>query len=191
MHSANRTSCLDPLLWLFVLCCLIVGAHESAKAAELQGTGWERAAAARGLDPLLLYAVALTESGRRDSESTLRPWPWTLNIEGRPVFAKSKGEAAILLEKHRNASVDVGPLQVNIRWHGHRVDDISLLLEPDTNLEIGATVLMEALETAPGDLTTGIGRYHSSNASRGRSYARTVLAFYRHMLHQQDGGHAQ
>ena len=75
---------------------------------------------------------------------------------------------------------------MNIRWHGHRVDRLESLLDPKTNLGVGAAILKEALASAPGDLTTGIGRYHSTRPERAKAYARTVLSLYRHLLHQQN-----
>jgi soluble lytic murein transglycosylase-like protein len=158
----------------------------ASEPPDLIGTHWELAAKQAGVDPLMLYAVALTESGRTTGEGRITPWPWTLNVEGRAYFAETKKEAAALLASNRGRSVDVGLLQVNTRWHGHRVDDVEALLEPAINLEIGAAILEEALATAPGDLTTGIGRYHSVRLEHARPYARTVLSFYRFLLHHEE-----
>lgn len=162
----------------------------SAKALDLSDTYWEKAAHAAGLDPLLLYALALTESGHPAGTGQIKPWPWTLNVEGRAHFAKSRKEAAALLAAHHGKSVDIGLLQVNIRWHGHRVDTLDALLDPTINLDVGAAILKEALASAPGDLTAGIGRYHSARPQLARSYARTVLSLYRHLLHNEETGDA-
>jgi len=158
----------------------------SALAFDLDGTIWAKIARKEGVDPLLLYAVALTESGRPAERGQIKPWPWALNVDGDPVFAASREEAAKLLTAHRDKSVDVGLLQVNTRWHGHRVDRLEALLDPETNMAVGAAILKEALASTPGDLTAGIGRYHSAKPERARAYARTVLSLYRHLLHQQN-----
>ncbi len=158
----------------------------SALAFDLEGTAWANVAREEGVDPLMLYAVALTESGRPAARGQIEPWPWALNVDGNPIFAASRKEAARLLAIHRDKSVDVGLLQVNTRWHGHRVDKLEALLDPGTNLTVGAAILKEALASTPGDLTAGIGRYHSARPERAEAYARTVLALYRHLLHQQD-----
>ena len=155
-----------------------------ALALDVNHTPWSVAAQSAGLDdPLILRAIALAESGLVNDQGFIEPWPWALNIEGRAYFPASRDEAAALLSAHQDRSVDVGLLQINIRWHGHRVDDPKALLDPVTNLEIGAEILNEALASASGDLTTGIGRYHSSDLDRGHAYARTVLAFYRYLIH--------
>jgi len=165
---------------------LLLLMSKSALAFDLEGTAWANIARKEGIDPLMLYAVALTESGRPAGQGQIEPWPWALNVGGRPIFAASREEAARLLTIHRDKSVDVGLLQVNTRWHGHRVNRLEALLDPGTNLAVGAAILKEALASTPGDLTTGIGRYHSTKPERAKAYARTVLALYQHLIHQQD-----
>lgn len=160
-----------------------------AQAIDLKGTIWESAARTEGnLDPLLLYAIALTESGRPDGEGRIKPWPWALNVEGKALFAGTREEAVTLLETYRGRSVDVGLLQVNTRWHGHRVRHPAFLLDPEINLTVGARILKEALDASPGDLTAGIGRYHSSRQHQARRYARTVVRIYQHLLHTKEKG---
>ena len=61
---------------LFGLGFLSCGSR-SAPAFDLTGTAWAEAAAPHRLDPALLYAVALMESGR-PRDGGLAPWPWTL-----------------------------------------------------------------------------------------------------------------
>ena len=157
----------------------------ASEPPDLIGTHWELAAEQAGVDPLMLYAIALTESGRTTGGGRITPWPWTLNVEGHAHFADTKHEAAALLAANHGRSVDVGLLQVNTHWHGHRIHDVEALLEPAINLKIGATILQEALASAPGDLTAGIGRYHSGRPEHALPYARTVLSFYRFLLHKE------
>jgi hypothetical protein len=162
----------------------LLAISSSAIALEADRAAWTEATLKAGLDdPRMLQAIAFAESGRTGDHGRIEPWPWALNIEGQAFFPMSLDEAMALLSAHQDRSVDVGLLQINIRWHGHRVDDTRALLDPITNLEIGAAILKEALASAPGDLTAGIGRYHSSDPERARSYARTVLAFYRYLIH--------
>lgn len=173
------------LLAIFAFCLL----PWSASAVDLEGTVWDSAARSEGnLDPLLLYAIALTESGRPDGKGGIKPWPWALNVEGKALFAATKAEAAELLHTYRGRSVDVGLLQVNTHWHGHRVDDLEFLLDPEINLTVGARILKEALNASPGDLTAGIGRYHSSQQDRAQRYANTVVRIYQYLLHAQEKG---
>ncbi|MEQ8949098.1 MAG: hypothetical protein RIE76_01235, partial [Parvibaculum sp.] len=69
----------------------------------------------------LLAAVAMAESGRYSSKTRkARAWPWTINAEGRPYYFKTKREA---IEKTQNLldggmrSIDIGCMQVNLRYH--------------------------------------------------------------------------
>ena len=149
-----------------------------AAAFDLTGTAWAEAAAPHRLDPALLYAIALMESGR-PRDGGVAPWPWTLWLPGQGgVFLPSRDQALDALQENIGTPVDVGLMQVNLRWHGHRVGRPEELLEPRRNLEIAADILAEALATAPGDLELGIGRYHSPTEARARSYGRTVLTIW-------------
>ena len=146
----------------------------------LQGTAWWQIAMERGLDPYILYAVALVESARINARLAA-PWPWALNRQGRPIIPSSRLEARGILNEALNKgirSIDVGLMQVNVRWNGHRVHRPDDLLDPETNIRVGADVLTEAIDSAPGDLALGIGRYHTGwrNDADAYRYGRRVLA---------------
>ena len=164
---------------------LVVG--DRAAALDLAGTAWETAAQPYGLDPSLLYAIAIMESGRA-RDGGLAPWPWTLWIpqQGGRFFA-SEEEALATLRANAAAGVDIGLMQVNLRQHGHRVDWPEELLEPQRNLEVAAGILAEAVRSAPRDLELGIGRYHSPNEDRARTYGRTVLTILGRLEHVSSG----
>ncbi|MGE0147976.1 MAG: transglycosylase SLT domain-containing protein [Geminicoccaceae bacterium] len=153
----------------------------------MRDTAWAEAASPYDLDPSLLYAIALMESGRPRAGG-LAPWPWTLWLPGQGgVYLDSREQALVTLRAHSGTAVDVGLMQVNLRWHGHRVTSPEELLEPERNLAIAAVILSEALATAPGDLELGIGRYHSPDETRARDYGRTVLTIWQR-LRQLGGG---
>ena len=80
---------------------------KSALAFDLKGTAWADVAHEEGIDPLMLYAIALAESGRPAEQGQIEPWPWALNVEGDPIFAASREEAARLLAARSDKSVDV------------------------------------------------------------------------------------
>jgi hypothetical protein len=151
-------------------------------AADLAGTQWERIGRAHGLDPRLLYAVALLESGRSGAAG-VTPWPWVVNTPGGPRYFESESEAraalATLLTTHRPVDLDVGLMQVNLYWHGARVSSPAVLLDPVTNLELAAGVLASALRSAPADPALGAGRYHSWDPARARPFGERALALAR------------
>ncbi len=154
--------------------------HAKTSPTKLKSTLWWQIAGRHQLDPYILYAVALVESAKSSGSTHVTPWPWALNKSGKSIIPASQQEARTLLNKtlaegHRN--IDVGLMQINLHWHGHRVDKPEQLLNPVTNLQIGALVLAEAIHSVPNDLVLGIGRYHSwHNVSAAVAYGRKVLA---------------
>lgn len=87
------------------------------------------------------------------------------------------------MARHRPQAIDVGLMQINLHWHGDKVADPVQLLDAHTNLEIAAEILAEAIQSAPGDLELGVGRYHHwKNAAIARAYGRRVLRMVRAMI---------
>ncbi|TAL43044.1 MAG: lytic transglycosylase domain-containing protein [Methylovulum sp.] len=148
--------------------------------SRLQNTLWWQIANYHQLDPYVLYAVALVESAKRNDPNHITPWPWAINKSGKAIIPASQQEARRILTKalaEGSRNIDVGLMQINFRWHGHRVDKPEYLLNPVTNLQIGALLLAEAIQSAPHNLALGIGRYHSwQNVSAAVAYGRKVLA---------------
>jgi soluble lytic murein transglycosylase-like protein len=148
-----------------------------ARALDLSATRWEAVAQRHGVEPLVLYGVALQESRRLRGENLISPWPWTLRSPEGPRFYDSKDAAVAelreLLTRYRN--IDVGLMQVNLQWHGHRASP-DALLDAGMNLEVAAGILATAIASAPGDLELGIGRYHHWRSEAvARAYGRRVL----------------
>lgn len=154
-------------------------------AVDLGGTIFDKAAKEHGLDPLLIYSVALAESASGRGDGQISPWPWTLRVPGEPFYAESRDEAQekfIEFQKLYGRSIDVGIMQVNIGWNGHRVSSFEDLLDPETNVMVGAEVLSEAINSTENDLELGIGRYHTwKDEIRARNYGSRVLAIYRNL----------
>lgn len=148
--------------------------------SKLQSTLWWQIAEQHQLDPYILYAVALVESANANPLNHVTPWPWAINKSGKTIIPGSQQEARTILNKtlaEGSRNIDVGLMQINLHWHGHRVGKPEQLLNPVTNLQIGALVLAEAIQSAPHDLVLGIGRYHSwQNTEAAVSYGRRVLA---------------
>ena len=148
--------------------------------SKLQNTHWWQVARTHQLDPYILYAVALIESAKSNDLNAVTPWPWAINKSGKAIIPASKQEAHDILNKtiaEGDRNIDIGMMQINLHWHGHRVDKPEHLLNPVTNLEIGAKVLAEAIQSAPNNLVLGIGRYHSwQNVPLAVEYGQRVIA---------------
>lgn len=175
---------LTGLLQVPVLLLLGSGVCPSNAEASLnlEGTVFEQAGREANIDPLLLYAVALCESGYHSdpSKGLVAPYPWVLRTPDGPVYGESRAAAERALHRalKKSKSVDVGLMQINLRWNGHRVKVPSELLDPITNLRVAAEILNELFARHPHDAVKAIGLYHSSNPKRAAGYGRTVWRLY-------------
>lgn len=156
-----------------------------ANAFDLSDTPYQLVGIEKGLDPLLLYSVSLAESAYGIGEKgKIAPHAWTLRAS-KAHYSKTKDEAEATLQSYIDAGttlVDIGLMQVNLRWHGQRVTNPSDLLDPITNVRVAADILSEAINSAKGDITLGIGRYHHwGDEDRARNYGERVLAIYRNL----------
>lgn len=148
---------------------------------SLAGTAFESAGEQHQIDPLLLYSVALLESGYGHGKGTVGPWHLTLRSPEKAFYLDTPSEArkTLLSILSRTSAVDVGVMQVNIKWNGFRVAAPTDLLDLATNVGVGASILKEAILSSPGDLGLGLGRYHNwSDEKRARNYGSRVLAVY-------------
>lgn len=150
----------------------------------LEGTTWERVGKHYNLNPYLLYAVAITESATGGIR-TIRPHPWAIRTPQGPQYPATIENAEELLRslapEARNGS-DIGIMQVNYGSHRSRVGKASDLLDPERNLDIGAQILVEALQSAPNDDELGVGRYNSwRDEGRARAYGKRVLFVYKEL----------
>lgn len=158
-------------------------ASASALAQDAVPPGYRAIAAEYGLPDRLLYAVALTESGRPiKALGARRPWPWTLNVAGRGYFYPTREEALAALTRflaEGRESVDIGLMQVNWRHHRHRLGSPEAALEPYRNLRVAAAILSECSANR-GDWWAGVGCYHApADAERAARYRRRVAAHLR------------
>jgi hypothetical protein len=130
-----------------------------------------KASAESGVPVSVLRAIALTETGRT-KHGAFRPWPWTVNMEGRGVWFDSYEEARDYVARHhaRGArSYDVGCFQINYRWHGQHFASIEKMFDPDANAAYAARFLSE-LHAELGDWSRAAGAYHSRTPSFAGRY---------------------
>jgi hypothetical protein len=127
------------------------------------------AAAAHGVPPELLLAIGMVESGLT---------PWVLNAEGTPYFFDDAATAAVELERLRGEgteSIDVGCMQVNLRWHPSAFPDSTTALDPAANADYAGKFLL-GLFTMTGSWTDAVAYYHSSAQRYQRPYVCAVAA---------------
>lgn len=158
---------------------LAVGARAQSPRFSLRGSAWATAGRMARLDPYLLYAVGWVESRHRRGDRE-GPWPYAIRAPEQSHYPDDFKAAVKLLDTLPEESVtesDLGWMQVNVRWHGHRVPVLAHLLNPNINLRIGAGILREAIDSSPRDPELAVGRYHTwLDEQRARDYARKVLS---------------
>jgi len=106
----------------------------------------------------VLYAVGLTETGRRNSL-----YPYALNIEGSSEFPPSAAAAkADVLEARRQGKklIDIGCMQINQYYHGSKFASVDHMLQPRANVQYAARFLKE-LRQRQGSWTMAVARYHA------------------------------
>lgn len=174
-----------PMKKLLIIPVLLMSILNPGHAVNLSGTVFEKVGIEKDIDPHLLYAVALAESAYSPNKKArgAAPYPWTLRLPERPIYATSKNDAEQQLSKvlTYTSAVDVGLMQVNVRWHKHRVKHARDLLDPETNVRVGADILLENLKRYPNDLIAALGRYHSSRVDRRNQYGLTVYYIYQNL----------
>ncbi|MBO0733858.1 MAG: transglycosylase SLT domain-containing protein [Methylocapsa sp.] len=120
----------------------------------------EMSAAAKryGVPLAILYAVGLTETGRRGSLQ-----PFALNIEGPSFFAASSSEALRRFyeaKQHGARLIDVGCMQLDYFFHGRRFPSVETMLDPHENVDYAARFLSK-LRSKEGSWTLAAARYHA------------------------------
>lgn len=111
----------------------------------------------------LLLAIGIQEAGRREPEG-LTVWPWTVNAAGEGAFFKTAEEALTWVRAKQRAgiaSIDVGCMQVNQKWHGRAFGSLEQAFDPAANVDYAARFLAQ-LKQETGDWWAAAGRYHSA-----------------------------
>ncbi|MEM9268454.1 MAG: lytic transglycosylase domain-containing protein [Pseudomonadota bacterium] len=169
----------------FVLCWLSFapaahpspGVEETANQCDRAGVF---AARRTGVPIDVLRAISLTETGRALG-GELRPWPWTVNMEGTGVWFDSRAEALKYTQTHQakgSKSFDVGCFQINHRWHGEHFASVEEMFDPVMGA-LYAARLLRGLHLELGSWSKAAGAYHSRTeqfATRYRARFDRILA---------------
>ncbi len=151
---------------------------EPAAAARLSRGLCERhmirAAARHGVPLAFLYAIGLTETGRR---SSLRPW--ALNIHGKAVFPPTRQAALDAFLKARRQGrtlIDLGCMQINYHYHAAHFASPMEMLDPAKNVDYAARFLRR-LYQREGSWTMAAARYHAGpdNDAAQKRYVCAVI----------------
>lgn len=130
-----------------------------------------------GLPINLLRAISLTESGRWfDSMGKSVTWPWTINVKGQGYYYDNKAETIAAIKEFQKKgikSIDVGCMQINLKYHPEAFDSLEEALDPKYNVQYAAEFISKNKERT-GYWMLAIGNYHSRHTSRNRPYIKKV-----------------
>ena len=169
------------ILWR-VICatCLSLGGQVAHGAAATQDPALanicygaiDRASRQMNIPADVMLAISLTETGRKMG-GAYRPWPWTVNMEGKGFWFDTRAEAlAFVKKRHAQGarSFDVGCFQINYKWHGQHFRSIEDMFDPQINATYAAKFLGDLFREL-GSWSRAAGAYHSRTPEYATRYA--------------------
>jgi hypothetical protein len=136
----------------------------------------------QNLPPGLLRAIALVESGRKLAwEYETRPWPWTVRAGGKGWHLPTEEAALGLIrriQEEGRTSIDIGCMQINLRFHGHAFRNLREALDPASNIAYAASFLQK-LMSETGSWRSAAGYGHSRDPKLAARYFEKVLRIWR------------
>lgn len=152
---------------------------------------WAQVGKSSGIDPLLLYSVALVESKALYPGGKVAPTPWLFRVNDHLVRGDRHHVQLEMAAASQFGSPvqDVGIMQVYYPMHRDAVRDPLTLLNPRTNITVAAKILRAGMHRTK-DRVLGVGYYHSHTPSLARDYGSAVLTVYQRLkgVYRQRGG---
>lgn len=147
-------------------------AQASANACEPEIL---RASNTYGVPVGILYAVGLTETGNKGSLQ-----PNAMNIEGKTLFPDNRAQALSAFARARQDGaklIDVGCMQINVRYHGEKFRNLSDMFDPRQNVDYAARFLLQ-LKQRHTTWSMAVARYHAGpdNDPAQKRYVCRVIA---------------
>ncbi|MDO8606348.1 MAG: murein transglycosylase [Phaeospirillum sp.] len=131
-----------------------------------------------GIPAALLHSISIVESGRYDSERRATiAWPWTVTAEGQGHYLPSKAEAIAEVKRLKARGVkniDVGCMQVNLRYHPEAFANLEQAFDPAANVGYAARFL-KGLFGATNHWPTAASYYHSQTPNLAAAYRERLM----------------
>lgn len=129
----------------------------------------------------IMQAISLAESGRWDKTSRSHfAWPWTVMAHGKGRFYPSKAAAIAAVRKLQAAglkNIDVGCMQVNLKYHPKAFKNLEEAFDPVINARYAAG-LFAKLRKANRSILKAVAHYHSTTLDRNRPYTKKVVRLW-------------
>jgi hypothetical protein len=131
-----------------------------------------------GIPHGMLGAISRVESGRpMPVTGDWQPWPWTVNDGGHSLFFDTRAEAAAVTAKllaQGGGNVDIGCMQVNLRYHRSAFRSLQEAFDPMLNADYAARLLVLLHHGRGWEAASGL--YHSATPALGTPYSGNVSA---------------
>ncbi|TCK62335.1 lytic transglycosylase domain-containing protein [Seleniivibrio woodruffii] len=160
MRFKLLTICLSKMLFFVIL-----SVSPFLQAFAYDEECLQRASLRYGVPEIVIRAIIDMESGGKRL---------AMNIEGKPYFPESDLEAQKILEQNKGRSTDVGLMQINSFWFKKLNVPQTYGFRECFNINFGTWILAYEIENHGLNLKA-IGKYHSPDNAKGRSYSSRVL----------------
>ncbi len=173
---------------VFAVAAVSLAASSGARAQSAFEQSWRLCADAtqrveyeRRIPRHLLEAISLAESGRWDNvEKRTHAWPWTVTSGDEQWMLDTKAEAVAQVRKLQSAgrtNIDVGCMQINLRYHPDAFATLEDAFDPLTNARYAGEFLTDLYGTSRNWLTAA-GNYHSNTENFHNRYKLKVARFW-------------
>ena len=128
----------------------------------------------------LLLGIGKAEAIRKINNKYII-WPWTINHAGKSLFFDNKEQMknyVFINLKRKDFNIDVGCMQINIKWHKNNFKKISDMFEVNPNISYAASFLKQ-LKNKHGSWDKAIKHYHSSDPKKNNPYLIKVKNFWK------------
>ncbi len=126
----------------------------------------------------LLQTISAVESGRWDNlQNRYVAWPWTVNVKGKGYYYASKEDAIRAVQKFQSQgieSIDVGCMQINLKYHGEAFSSLDDAIDPLKNVKYSAKFLRSLYSRHGQSWKKAAKRYHSANPEKGEAYTKRL-----------------
>lgn len=142
----------------------------------------ERAENTYNIKPNLLQTIASVESGRYNEDLGRRvAWPWTVHANGQGRYYATKAEAVNAvksLQAQGITNIDVGCMQINLKYHGKAFSSIEEAFNPEQNVGYSAKFLLNLYKHNGNSWSKTAMQYHSKNYAKGLNYKNKLEKHY-------------
>ena len=124
-----------------------------------------------GIPDNILLGIGLQEAGRQ-TDGRLTVWPWAVNAAGEGRFFGNGAEALSWVRERLGSgvrSIDVGCMQINLRWHPDAFATLEEGFDPVANADYAARFLVD-LHRKTGSWSVAAGSYHSFTPEKRNRY---------------------